>query len=112
MLDSRWLTSFYNLRLENDEEIHVFKIDGQPLRKEEQTAEGFPPLKVHHPIGLWSTLAQASLVTNDFDSALALKYLKYFWNLKVRRGKYRYYDNLLYFFALLALSGYYQKEWS
>lgn len=106
------IQKFFEPYLENDEEILVFKIDGQPLRKEEQTAEGFPPLKVHHPIGLWSTLAQASLVTNEFDSTLALKYLKYFWNLKLRRGKYRYYDNLLYLFALLALSRNYQKEWS
>ena len=31
-----------------------------------------------------------------------------FWNESMRTGKYRYYDNGLYFFALLALSGNYR----
>lgn len=91
--------------------VPVFKIDGSPLTVSDQNEQHFPPLRVHHPVGLFATLAQASLATIDLDKSLATKWLEAFWVLQVRKGKYRYYDNLLYFFALLSLSGQYRKEW-
>lgn len=93
------------------DKIPVFKIDGSLLSNHEQTAQKFPPLMVKHPIGLFATLAQASLATLGIDEKLANKWIKEFWNLDLQVGKYRYYDNLLYFFALIALSGHYKKEW-
>ncbi len=91
--------------------LPVFKIDGSALTAVEQNVNHFPPLLVHHPVGLWATLAQASLASFDLDEVLATKWLREFWNLSLRTGKYRYYDNLLYLFALLALSGRYVSEW-
>jgi oligosaccharide reducing-end xylanase len=35
-------------------------------------------------------------------------FVKLFWNTPLRQGKRRYYDNCLYFFAMLALSGNYR----
>ncbi|HWK22174.1 MAG TPA: xylanase, partial [Ureibacillus sp.] len=35
----------------------------------------------------------------------ARKCVELFWNTPVRTGNRRYYDNCLYFFSLLALSG-------
>jgi oligosaccharide reducing-end xylanase len=60
---------------------------------------------VLHPVGLLSTLAEASLAsTGDYR----LQFAKKFWDTPLRLGARRYYDNLLYFFALLALSGNYR----
>lgn len=33
------------------------------------------------------------------------------WNTPMRVGRRRYYDNFLYAFAILALSGQYRREW-
>jgi len=55
-----------------------------------------------HPIGLLATNAMASLAADGPD---AEKFVHLFWNTPLRSGERRYYDNCLYFFALLALSG-------
>ncbi len=60
---------------------------------------------VMHPTALLATLASASAAG---ESAAAEEYLKRFWNLPLRRGKRRYYDNCLYFFCLLMLGGLYR----
>ena len=63
-----------------------------------------------HPLGLISTTAQSVLASPAPLSGdkRAVQWVERFWNEPMRTGKYRYYDNCLYFFALLALSGKYR----
>lgn len=81
----------------------IYKIDGT-------TVEG----KALHPIALLATLAQSSLAIfanpqADTESLkLAEHFVHLFWHTPLRTGKRRYYDNCLYIFALLALSGNYK----
>ncbi|MDD5900205.1 MAG: glycosyl hydrolase family 8, partial [Lachnospiraceae bacterium] len=58
-----------------------------------------------HPVGLLATNAQASLAAKG---AHAKEFVMKFWNTPLRKGDRRYYDNCLYLFALLALSGNYR----
>ncbi|MGG1637509.1 glycosyl hydrolase family 8 [Paenibacillus sp. NRS-1760] len=58
-----------------------------------------------HPIGLLATNAMASLAADGPDSAY---FVRLFWDTPLRTGERRYYDNCLYFFSLLALSGNYR----
>lgn len=73
-----------------------YKIDGEPFEE-----------KSLHPVGLIATNAAGSLATSGEN---AKKMVDLFWNTPVRTGDRRYYDNCLYFFSLLALSGKY-KIW-
>lgn len=68
-----------------------YKIDGEPFEE-----------KSLHPVGLIAANAMASLATSGEN---AKKCVDLFWNTPVRTGERRYYDNCLYFFSLLALSG-------
>ncbi len=76
------------------EDYQAYHLDG--------TAAGEPAM---HPTAILSTLAAASAAG---DSAYADEYLKRFWELPLRKGKRRYYDNCLYFFCLLMLGGLYR----
>lgn len=58
-----------------------------------------------HPIAIIATNAQASLASKG---TYAEKFVQDFWNTPLRTGKRRYYDNCLYMFAMLALSGNYR----
>lgn len=71
-----------------------YTIDGQPFDE--------PAL---HPIGLLATNAMASLAADGPD---ADHFVQLLWNTPLRKGERRYYDNCLYFFSLLALSGSYR----
>ncbi|PWW36216.1 MULTISPECIES: glycosyl hydrolase family 8 [Paenibacillus] len=71
-----------------------YTIEGQP----------FDELSLH-PIGLLATNAMASLAA---DGPHANPFVHQFWNTPLRQGVRRYYDNCLYFFSLLALSGRYR----
>ncbi len=71
-----------------------YTIDGKPFDE--------PAL---HPVGLLATNAAASLAA---DGPHARTFVERFWNTPLRTGNRRYYDNCLYFFALLALSGRYR----
>lgn len=80
----------------------VYKVDGTPVEK-----------CVLHPLGLISTIAQSALCIpfgqgEDSDFSIARRYVEWFWNEPMRKGERRYYDNCLYIFALLALSGNYR----
>lgn len=77
-------------------DYRMYVIDGTPLDE-----------KALHPVGLVATNAQAALATSGPN---AEKLVRQFWNTPVRTGVRRYYDNCLYFFSLLALSGRY-KIW-
>ncbi|SEU20598.1 glycosyl hydrolase family 8 [Paenibacillus sp. NFR01] len=71
-----------------------YTIDGQPFEE--------PSL---HPVGLLATLAMASLAADGPDRE---HFVRLFWDTPLREGERRYYDNCLYFFSLLALSGKYR----
>ena len=58
-----------------------------------------------HPVAITATNAQASLAA---DGEYALECVRDFWNTPLREGDRRYYDNCLYMFAMLALSGNYR----
>ncbi len=82
----------------------VYEVDGTPV---EQT--------VLHPLGLLAATAQGALsVENNDETAkngdwqTAAQWAEWFWNKPMRKGGRRYYDNCLYMFALLALSGNYR----
>jgi oligosaccharide reducing-end xylanase len=78
----------------DDERDYVYAIDG--CRKNE---------KVLHPTGLVSCNAMGSLATTGMDSDT---YVDNFYHMPLRTGSRRYYDNFLYLFAFLALSGNYR----
>ena len=60
---------------------------------------------IMHPVGMKASWACASLAVDGEYSAQAVRR---FWDMPLRRDKRRYYDNCLYFFTLLALSGRYR----
>ena len=80
----------------------AYHIDGGPMER-----------PVLHPLGLLSTMAQSALCVpfcneagSDFE--IAKKWVLWWWNQPMRKGVRRYYDNCLYLFALLSLSGNYR----
>ncbi|MDL2301599.1 xylanase [Lachnospiraceae bacterium OttesenSCG-928-D06] len=77
-----------------NENYHTYEIDGS-----------IADPSVLHPVAITATVAQASLAS---DSKKSMEWVKRFWNLPLRSGNRRYYDNCLYFFAFLALSGNYR----
>lgn len=91
-LDARW----------DEHPFEIYEVDGTSLHE--------PAL---HPVGLQVTTTQGILAvlgrTKDEESMrIAKKWLKAFFELPLRKGDRRYYDNCLYFFAFLALSGNYR----
>lgn len=86
------IQSFFANKSPNDYRRYV--IDGTEL-----------PDASLHPIGLMATNAMASLAANG---AYAEQYVRTFWETPLRKGNRRYYDNCLYLFAFLALSGNYR----
>ncbi|MBO4899956.1 MAG: xylanase [Lachnospiraceae bacterium] len=73
----------------------VYLIDGTPVND----------TVALHPVGMLASVAEGSAV---LDGELADKYLKTLWDTPLRSGDRRYYDNCLYFFAFLALTGHYR----
>lgn len=78
----------------NLDDYMVYHIDGTRLNQ-----------KALHPHGLLATNAQASLAA---DGPHIEDFVRAFWDLPLRKGQRRYYDNCLQMFALLALSGMYR----
>ena len=58
-----------------------------------------------HPVAITAVLGAASIAS---DSVHADGWLQRFWDEPLRKGNRRYYDNCLYFFCLLMLSGMYK----
>lgn len=85
---NRILRFFHNLGV--DRYNSRFRIDGTPE----------PPH--HRSLGLISMNAVAALAADD---PIRLEFVQAFWDSPLNTGQYRYYDNLLYMFALLNLSG-------
>jgi len=76
------------------EEAFALEIDGTPT-----------DMEVIHPVGLLATNAAASLAAKGKYKEYAVKK---FWDTPLHTGDRRYYDNCLYLFAFLALSGNYR----
>ena len=72
----------------------VFLTDGTRLEE-----------KALHPVAINAVNAESELAA---DGTYAKQCLDKFWNTPLRTGERRYYDNFLYMFAMLALSGNYR----
>lgn len=91
-LDARW----------DEDPFEIYEVDGTSLHE-----------LALHPVGLQVTTTQGILSvlgrTKDEESIrIAKKWLEEFFRMPLRKGDRRYYDNCLYFFAFLALSGNYR----
>ncbi|NLV35736.1 MAG: xylanase [Clostridiaceae bacterium] len=75
-------------------DYNSYMLDGTPLEQ--------PAL---HPVAIIATNAAGSLAA---AGKYRLDWLRDFWNTPLRKGDRRYYDNCLYFFCLLMLSGKYK----
>jgi oligosaccharide reducing-end xylanase len=88
---------------QNPADLRRYGIDGTPGDK--------PAM---HPVGLIATNAAAAPAVlgvpgrSAEDQVNAEKAVRLFWNTPPRTGVRRYYDNCLYFFSLLVLSGNYR----
>jgi oligosaccharide reducing-end xylanase len=69
------------------------------------TVDGEPAQPQHRSTGLIAMNATAALAAS---SETKWEFVEEFWNTPVPTGQYRYYDGLLYFMALLHLSGNFQ----
>ena len=72
----------------------------------------FTDEKAMHPVAVKATKAAASLAAldgaNAAERALAERLVREFFEMPLRTGKRRYYDNFLYIFSLLMLAGKYR----
>ena len=73
---------------------HVYELDGSMAEKQ-----------VLHPVAIPATVAMSVLASS---TSCSREWVELFWKLPMRTGDRRYYDNCLYFFAFLALSGNYR----
>ena len=94
ILEAERLQRFFCENLKEAERDGIYAIDGTVLGG-----------KALHPVAMIATNAQASLITEGANAKVCLKK---FWETPLRTGDRRYYDNCLYFFAFLALSGNYR----
>ncbi len=74
---------------------HIYEIDGTVV----ETGAAI------HPTAIPATVAQSVLATSAEQGR---EWVERFWNMPMRTGRWRYYDNCLYVFAFLALSGNYR----
>jgi len=75
-------------------DFRAYQLDGTPSEE--------PAM---HPVAITAVLGAASVAS---DSVHADEWLRRFWAEPLRKGNRRYYDNCLYFFSLLMLSGMYK----
>lgn len=85
---NRLLRFFYDLGIETYNS--KFKLDGTPAQPQ------------HRSLGLIAMNAAAALAADD---PIRLEFVQAFWDAPLNKGRYRYYENLLYMLALLNLSG-------
>lgn len=105
-LDSEWfgpfkwnsecankIQTFFNENV-RDDAYKIYTIDGTIIEE-----------SALHPVAIVATNAMGSLAARGKYSDLCVRK---FWNTPLRKGVRRYYDNCLYLFAFLALSGNYR----
>ncbi len=88
------LQRFFCETLSESNRDRIYELDGTILNE-----------KALHPVAIIATNAQASLISEEEN---AYSCIHQFWETQLRTGSRRYYDNCLYFFAYLALSGNYR----
>ncbi|GIO13720.1 hypothetical protein J19TS2_32750 [Cohnella xylanilytica] len=104
-LDYEWFAADEWQRGQADR-IQAFFADIPPDDYRRYTIEGEPlEEKALHPVGLLATNAMASLAASGPHAEASVRLL---WETPVRTRERRYYDNCLYLFAVLALSGRYR----
>ncbi|WP_027085159.1 glycosyl hydrolase family 8 [Cohnella panacarvi] len=104
-LDYEWFRGD-EWEIEEANKIQAFFADKTPDDYRRYTIAGEPfEEKSLHPVGLLATNAMASLAANGPHAKASVEL---FWNTPVRTGGRRYYDNCLYMFSMLALSGNYR----
>ncbi|MDQ0169482.1 glycosyl hydrolase family 8 [Paenibacillus tundrae] len=104
-LDWEWFRKdLWQVEQSNRIQSFFSDIDVSDYRRYTIEGEAFDEPSLH-PIGLLATNAMASLAA---DGPHAESFVHRFWNTPLRQGERRYYDNCLYFFSLLALSGRYR----
>ena len=86
------LAKFFNKAYEEGTWDNIFELDGTAL-----------PDKVLHPVGLLATNATTAVLTEE-----GKPWLKRFIDTPLRDGDRRYYDNCLYIFAYMVVSGNYR----
>lgn len=74
---------------------HIYEVDGRIAGE-----------KALHPFAITATVARSVLAVEPDD--VAKEWVMKFFGMPLRTGERRYYDNCLYFFAFLALSGNYR----
>ena len=79
---------------QNMDDLRAYELDGTPQSE--------PAM---HPIAIQAVLAAASIGS---ISEARIRFLKRFAEMPMRKGERRYYDNCLYFFCLLMLTGNYK----
>lgn len=89
-----------NVRKENP--YVIYEVDGTPLDE-----------SALHPVGMMAATAQGALAVigysdDEREIETAWRWVEELWSTPLRKGDRRYYDNCLYFFAFLALSGNYR----
>lgn len=77
------------------DDYHIYEIDGRIAGE-----------KALHPVAITATVAQ-SVLASELDE-VAVEWVQKFFDMPLRTGERRYYDNCLYLFAFLALSGNYR----
>lgn len=73
---------------------HIFEVDGTMLEE-----------AALHPTAIIATNAMPALILDNENTRACAKH---FWETPLRLGERRYYDNCLYFFTFMALSGHYR----
>lgn len=88
---------------EQSDPYQIYEIDGTCLHQ-----------RALHPVGMMASTAQGSLSAiydgeaSAPEKEMAMRWVRRLWQEPLRQGERRYYDNCLYFFAFLALSGNYR----
>ena len=88
------LLGFFERPENRDDWNHIYELDG---RKLEQSAL--------HPVAIIAVNASAHILADNADSE---KWVRRFLETPLRLGDRRYYDNCLYFFSYMILSGNYR----
>ena len=75
-------------------DLRAYKLDGTP--------EDEPAM---HPVAIIAVLGASSIASRSIHRK---RFMEAFVNTPLRKGGRRYYDNCLYFFCLMMLSGHYR----